>query len=358
GQPRSARRRRTARRLRADPRALDDGRAGLRRRVRRDDVCHGAEPRGSAQRGDPRQPADDPAQPDAGLRDRRGLPASVVRRRGRPPGSVSARRGRRRRRRAAQRRGPLDRLRRGPDRRSADHRQRVDRPPGTEGGGGRRGRHLRDLRRRSRDEEQPDRCDGRAGLPRLVVAVADGPAGRLHPRLPDSARQHDVDPARAAAVRGRDRPGTRARRAPAPGQPVLADDARRLRARGLHRARPVRDDLRQRPALPRQARLQGPRGSLQRSPARLGQRRRRLPERRRDLHRLHDAGVSRQVHAVHGCRSMGQRGCELPALHVRPAVSPLPQAQPRAEVRAGAGLARAAGRRRAPRRQTRGRPPV
>ncbi len=32
----------------------------------------------------------------------------------------------------------------------------------------------------------------------------------------------------------------------------------------------------------------------------LDQRRRRLPERRRHLHRLHDAGLPRQVHAVHG----------------------------------------------------------
>ena len=41
--------------------------------------------------------------------------------------------------------------------------------------------------------------------------------------------------------------------------------------------------------------------------ARLDQRRRRLPERRRDLHRLHDAGLPGQVHAVHG-RPSGQQG--------------------------------------------------
>ena len=52
--------------------------------------------------------------------------------------------------------------------------------------------------------------------------------------------------------------------------------------------------------VPGQAGLLGPRGQVQRAQARLDQRRRRLPERGRDLHRVHDAGVPRQVHAVHG----------------------------------------------------------
>ena len=50
----------------------------------------------------------------------------------------------------------------------------------------------------------------------------------------------------------------------------------------------------------RQAGLLGPGGEVQRAQARLDQRRRRLPERRRHLHRLHDAGLPGQVHAVHG----------------------------------------------------------
>ena len=56
----------------------------------------------------------------------------------------------------------------------------------------------------------------------------------------------------------------------------------------------------------RQARLLGPGGEVQRAQARLDQRRRRLPERRRHLHRLHDAGLPRQVHAVHG-RAAGRQ---------------------------------------------------
>ena len=51
----------------------------------------------------------------------------------------------------------------------------------------------------------------------------------------------------------------------------------------------------------------GPGGQVQRAAARLGQRHRRLPERRRHLHGLHDARLPRQVHAVHGGGLQGQR---------------------------------------------------
>ena len=46
--------------------------------------------------------------------------------------------------------------------------------------------------------------------------------------------------------------------------------------------------------------LLGAGGQLQRAQARVDGRHRRLPERGRHLHRLHDAGVPRQVHALHG----------------------------------------------------------
>ena len=61
--------------------------------------------------------------------------------------------------------------------------------------------------------------------------------------------------------------------------------------------------VRRRPALPRQARLQGPGRQMQRAHPRLGERHGRLPERRRDLHGVHDARVPGQVHAVHGRRT-------------------------------------------------------
>ena len=68
----------------------------------------------------------------------------------------------------------------------------------------------------------------------------------------------------------------------------------------LHGAGQLRDRVRRRPALPRQARLQGPGRQVQRPDPRLGERHGRLPERRRDLHGVHDARLPGQVHAVHG----------------------------------------------------------
>ena len=50
----------------------------------------------------------------------------------------------------------------------------------------------------------------------------------------------------------------------------------------------------------RQARLLGPGREVQRPEARLDERHGWLPQRRRHLHRLHDARLPRQVHAVHG----------------------------------------------------------
>ena len=52
--------------------------------------------------------------------------------------------------------------------------------------------------------------------------------------------------------------------------------------------------------VPGEGRLLGAGGQLQRPQARLDGGHRRLPERGRHLHRLHDAGLPRQVHAVHG----------------------------------------------------------
>ena len=80
---------------------------------------------------------------------------------------------------------------------------------------------------------------------------------------------------------------------------VRRDRARGLRPRRLLRAGRLRHRVRL-AEVPGQARLLGPGRQVQRAQARLDQRRRRLPERRRHLHRLHDARLPRQVHAVHG----------------------------------------------------------
>ena len=77
------------------------------------------------------------------------------------------------------------------------------------------------------------------------------------------------------------------------------DRARRLRSRRLLRAGRLRHRVRL-AEVHREARLLGAGREVQRPQARVDERRRRLPERRRNLHRLHDAGVPRQVHAVHG----------------------------------------------------------
>ena len=95
------------------------------------------------------------------------------------------------------------------------------------------------------------------------------------------------------------------------GRPVCCSAARSREGcnrAGFYRAGQLRDRVRRRPALPGQARLQGPGGQVQRPAARLAERRRRLPERGRHLHRLHDAGLPRQVHAVHGPGPWGNAG--------------------------------------------------
>ena len=80
---------------------------------------------------------------------------------------------------------------------------------------------------------------------------------------------------------------------------VRRDRARGLRPRRLLRAGRLRDRVRL-GEVPGQTRLLGSGREVQRAQTRLDQRRRRLPERRRHLHRLHDARLPRQVHAVHG----------------------------------------------------------
>ena len=85
--------------------------------------------------------------------------------------------------------------------------------------------------------------------------------------------------------------------------------------------------------LPRQARLQGAGRQVQRPHPRLAERLRRLPERRRHLHGVHDAGLPRQVHAVHGGGQLGQGRLEHGAAHDRADDPVLPPSQHQAEVR-------------------------
>ena len=91
------------------------------------------------------------------------------------------------------------------------------------------------------------------------------PAGRLHPRLPGPAGQHDRGADVPRLPPRRDGAGARARRAAAAEVAVRADRARGLQPRRLHRAGQLRDRVRLGPPLPRQARLQGAGGQVQRA---------------------------------------------------------------------------------------------
>jgi NADH ubiquinone oxidoreductase, 20 Kd subunit len=97
-----------------------------------------------------------------------------------------------------------------------------------------------------------------------------------------------------------------------PGCPVQADNMAEtltyLRPRRLLRAGPVRPRVRA-SQVPGEDRLLGAGREVQRAQARLDERDRRLPQRRRHLHRLHHAGLPGQVHAVHG-RAARQPGLD------------------------------------------------
>ena len=230
--------------------------------------------------------------------DARARPARPLRARAR---GLGAQRG-------DQRRGPLGRLRRRPSDGPADHHLLVDRPAGPEGGRRHGDRHVRGLRRRPGHAQQPDGRHGAARLPR----------------------------------RGAGRRGSASRSSTSPGCPVPPDNITEtllhlvlqlggmaptidlddqgrprwlfdrtvhetLQPRGLRRAAAVSPTRSATTALPGQARVQGPRRQVQRAGARLGQRDRRLPERRRHLHRLHERRLPRSLHALHGARPARRR---------------------------------------------------
>ena len=108
---------------------------------------------------------------------------------------------------------------------------------------------------------------------------------------------------------------------------------RQDRPRGLRPGRLLRAGrLRQRVRLAqvhREARLLGAGRQLQRHQARLDGRHRRLPQRRRHLHRLHHARLPRQVHAVHG-RAARRHAVVDARRHLRPRRSAACAASPTA----------------------------
>ena len=183
--------------------------------------------------------------------------------------------------------------------RPADYHQRVDRSPGAEGSGGDRLRHLRHLRRHSRHGRQSDRRMGladylgwdwksKAGLP--IVNVPGCPVqpdnfmetvlyllyqvAGLAPMIPLDDQLRPTWLFGKTVHEGCDRAGYYEQ----------GDFAEVYGSPEMHR----------------EAGLLGSGGELQRAQARLDGRNRRLPQRRRHLHRLHHARLPGQVHAVHG----------------------------------------------------------
>ena len=125
---------------------------------------------------------------------------------------------------------------------------------------------------------------GRSGLSRRGSRSSTCPAARCSPTT--SPRRCSTwrctSPAPAPMID--------ARRAGPAALAVRPHRAAGLRPRGLRRAGRVRADAGRSARLPGQARLQGAGGQVQRPDSRLDRRRRRLPERRRDLRGVHDAG--------------------------------------------------------------------
>ena len=167
-------------------------------------------------------------------------------------------------------------------------------------------RDLRHLRRDPGDAEQPDRRHGPARLPRPRLAIP----GSGHPivNLPGCPAQPD-NITETLLYLVLQIAGTT--------QPIELDEQGRpawLFERTAHEVcnragfadhGDYADRLGDDGALPGQVRLQGPGGQVQRPVARLDQRHRRLPQRGRHLHRLHDARVPRQVPAAAGHRAQG-----------------------------------------------------
>ena len=155
-----------------------------------------AQHRGHRHGGHPRAAQGPPAQPGARLRERRRVHEVLVPGR-RGPARRPVRPGHRGLdpQREDQERGLLGGAGHRQEDRPADHHLRVDRPPGAQGLGRGRGRHLRDLRRHPRDGRQPDRRHGPGRLPRLELAVEGRRADRQRAGLPGPAGQHDRDAA-------------------------------------------------------------------------------------------------------------------------------------------------------------------
>ena len=131
----------------------------------------------------------------------------------------------------------------------------------------------------------------RAGIPIICIPGC--------PVLPDNMTETLLYLLSQAVGHGPDDP---ARRDAAADLAVRPDRSRGLRPRGFYEQAEFATEYRL-AQMHCQARVLGAGRAMQRRQARLDGRHRRLRQRGRHLHRMHDAGLPRQVHAVHGrCR--------------------------------------------------------
>ena len=195
--------------------------------------------------------------------------------------------------RGDQRRRALGGLRRRSGHPGADPHLHVDRSSGAAGRRRSGDRHVRRLRRDTGDAQQPDRRDGPARLSGLGLDLARSACRSSTFRAARSSRTTSprpccasscTSPASARRPRSTSRAGrsgsSAAPRTRAAIAPVSPSTGKFSESHGDG-------------AMPGQAGMQGSRGEVQRAEPRLDQRHRRLPERRRDLHGVHDARHSR-----------------------------------------------------------------
>ena len=178
--------------------------------------------------------------------------------------------------------------------------------------GGDRGGHLRHLRRHSCHGRQSHRMHGAARLPGMEVEIEGRHPDRVRSGMSGAARQFHGDAALSAPPGGGPRADDSARRGAASDLAVRQTRPRRRATAAATTSRP---------SLPRNT---DPAHCIVKLgcwgpvvQCNVGKRgwmggNRRLPECRRNLHRLHDARISGQVHAVHesaaGVAALLERG--------------------------------------------------
>ena len=286
------------------PHPLDERRPGLRRRLGRADRRHPAEHRG-----------DRPRRAARAAQGRRALAADRLRVRPRTAPTTSSSGGQGRPRRAGavrpgrrgldpergdQAGGLLVRLRQQPGHRPADDDQRVARPAGAQGDG------------RSWPSAPAPPTAASTPWPatrpaRWACRTTSAGTGSRRPACRSSA----CPAARSTRTTSPRRSSTCSTRSPGQAPMIPLDEALRphwLFGATVHEGCDrggyyEQGDFATEYGSPKclvKLGCWGPVREVQRAQARLDQRRRRLPERRRHLHRLHDARLPGQVHAVHG----------------------------------------------------------